>query len=77
MAKYLEVLDAGVRIAARFHSHCPHTARLYYHPPSEDHHPQHQFHHSLISSQKSRSDNRMAAFAQEDTWGEDFFFTFL
>ncbi|KAK3217830.1 hypothetical protein Dsin_011800 [Dipteronia sinensis] len=34
MSKYMELLDAGVRIAARFHSHCPQTARLYYHPPS-------------------------------------------
>ncbi|KAK8629333.1 hypothetical protein V6N13_078177 [Hibiscus sabdariffa] len=34
MGKYLELLDAGVRIAARFHSHCPQTARLYYHPPA-------------------------------------------
>lgn len=33
MGKYTELLDAGVRIAARFHSHCPQTARLYYHPP--------------------------------------------
>uniref|UniRef100_A0A7N0UEE9 Uncharacterized protein n=1 Tax=Kalanchoe fedtschenkoi TaxID=63787 RepID=A0A7N0UEE9_KALFE len=78
MAKYLEVLDAGVRIAARFHSHCPHTARLYYHPPSEDHHhQQHEFHHSLKSSQQNRSDNTMAGSVQEVTWGEDFFFTFL
>ncbi|GLT37085.1 hypothetical protein SLA2020_114210 [Shorea laevis] len=43
MGKYAEMLDAGVRIAARFHSHCPHTARLYYHPPANagDHHNQH------------------------------------
>ncbi|KAL2932593.1 Exosome complex exonuclease RRP44 [Bienertia sinuspersici] len=33
MGKYTELLDAGVRIAARFHSHCPQTARMYYHPP--------------------------------------------
>ena len=38
MGKYAEMLDAGVRIAARFHSHCPQTARLYYHPPSDSHH---------------------------------------
>lgn len=39
MGKYVEMLDAGVRIAARFHSHCPQTARLYYHPPANsDHH---------------------------------------
>uniref|UniRef100_A0A1D1XC91 Alkyl hydroperoxide reductase subunit C n=1 Tax=Anthurium amnicola TaxID=1678845 RepID=A0A1D1XC91_9ARAE len=34
MAKYVEMLDMGVRIAARFHSHCPQTARMYYKPPS-------------------------------------------
>ena len=33
MAKYAEMLDMGVRIAARFHSHCPQTARMYYKPP--------------------------------------------
>ncbi|KMT18806.1 hypothetical protein BVRB_2g029150 [Beta vulgaris subsp. vulgaris] len=33
MGKYTELLDVGVRIAARFHSHCPQTARMYYHPP--------------------------------------------
>ncbi|KAK8516543.1 hypothetical protein V6N13_097829 [Hibiscus sabdariffa] len=39
MGKYTEILDAGVRIVARFHSHCPQTARLYYHPPANsDHH---------------------------------------
>ncbi|XP_052173872.1 uncharacterized protein LOC127789124 [Diospyros lotus] len=42
MAKYLEILDAGVRIAARFQSHCPQTARVYYHPPpSNSGHHQH------------------------------------
>ena len=30
----MELLDMGVRIAARFHSHCPQTARMYYHPPA-------------------------------------------
>ncbi|MCL7040492.1 hypothetical protein MKW94_001245 [Papaver nudicaule] len=34
MGKYIEMLDMGVRIAARFHSYCPHTARMYYHPPN-------------------------------------------
>uniref|UniRef100_A0A0E0QZ57 Uncharacterized protein n=1 Tax=Oryza rufipogon TaxID=4529 RepID=A0A0E0QZ57_ORYRU len=32
-SRYVEMLDMGVRIAARFHSHCPHTARMYYKPP--------------------------------------------
>ena len=34
MSRYVEMLDLGVRIAARFHSHCPQTARMYYKPPS-------------------------------------------
>jgi len=34
MGKYVELLDMGVRISSRFHSHCPQTARLYYHPPA-------------------------------------------
>ncbi|KAL4376231.1 hypothetical protein GQ457_02G040660 [Hibiscus cannabinus] len=42
MGKYMELLDAGVRAIARFHSHCPQTTRLYYHPPpssdSQSHH---------------------------------------
>ncbi|CAN0864766.1 hypothetical protein LINGRAHAP2_LOCUS9039 [Linum grandiflorum] len=36
MAKYTEILDA-FRIVARFHSHCPQTARMYYHPPADNH----------------------------------------
>ncbi|RDX67818.1 hypothetical protein CR513_53264, partial [Mucuna pruriens] len=34
MGKFVEILDQGVRIVARFHSNCPQTARKYYHPPS-------------------------------------------
>nr|KYP38307.1 hypothetical protein KK1_040470 [Cajanus cajan] len=34
MGKLVEILDQGVRIAARFHSNCPQTGRKYYHPPS-------------------------------------------
>lgn len=37
MGKFVEFLDLGVRIAARFQSHCPQTARAYYHPPSAAH----------------------------------------
>ncbi|CAN6286923.1 unnamed protein product [Urochloa humidicola] len=33
MSRYVEMLDMGVRVAARFHSHCPLTARMYYKPP--------------------------------------------
>ena len=36
MGKFVEILDQGVRIVARFHSHCPQTSRMYYHPPTED-----------------------------------------
>ncbi|KAJ8622699.1 hypothetical protein MRB53_031228 [Persea americana] len=38
MGKYVEMLDLGVRIVARFHSHCPQTARMYYKPPHSDGH---------------------------------------
>ncbi|KAL4290318.1 hypothetical protein GQ457_14G006620 [Hibiscus cannabinus] len=44
MGKYTVLLDAWIRIAARFHSHCPQTGRLYYHPPPNsdgDHHLDH------------------------------------
>ncbi|KAH6814357.1 hypothetical protein C2S51_023375 [Perilla frutescens var. frutescens] len=42
----MELLDAGVRIACRFHSHCPQTARLYYHPPAgHDDSGNHHHHH--------------------------------
>ncbi|CAL1352448.1 unnamed protein product [Linum trigynum] len=34
MGKYIELLDVGARIVGRFYSHCPQTARMYYHPPS-------------------------------------------
>lgn len=61
MGKYVELLDVGVRIAARFHSHCPQTARLYYHPPanSDDQHINHldRRHHGIGSLSVSR-DNR-------------------
>ncbi|GFY92224.1 hypothetical protein Acr_08g0006200 [Actinidia rufa] len=43
MAKYAELLDAGIRMAARFHSHCPQTARMYYHPPPLP--PANKYHH--------------------------------
>ncbi|XP_028795723.1 uncharacterized protein LOC114751233 [Neltuma alba] len=55
MGKFVEMLDQGVRIVARFHSNCPQTGRKYYHPPSvsadagsdsdSDHHHA-SFHHN-------------------------------
>ncbi|OWM67245.1 hypothetical protein CDL15_Pgr000697 [Punica granatum] len=58
MGKYVELLDVGVRLAARFHSHCPQTARLYYHPPSnsDDSLSQHSdFQHSSGGSKTAMS----------------------
>ncbi|MCL7051747.1 hypothetical protein MKW94_008066 [Papaver nudicaule] len=59
MGKYIEILDLGVRIAARFHSHCPHTARMYYHPPNHATylHQQHQKDQVLLNDQASSSSN--------------------
>lgn len=37
MGRYAELLDLSIRIASRFQSHCPQTARMYYHPPSSRH----------------------------------------
>uniref|UniRef100_A0A2N9FPH9 Uncharacterized protein n=1 Tax=Fagus sylvatica TaxID=28930 RepID=A0A2N9FPH9_FAGSY len=51
MGKFVELLDMGVRIAARFHSHCPHTARMYYHPPSSDEDQHHHHYHGHGSNQ--------------------------
>ncbi|KAH7557208.1 hypothetical protein ACOSP7_026713 [Xanthoceras sorbifolium] len=67
MSKYMELLDAGVRIAARFHSHCPPTARLYYHPPShleDDHrHPELCAHHGGTESHAAVQDPTRTASA--------------
>ncbi|CDP19201.1 unnamed protein product [Coffea canephora] len=60
MGKYLEMLDVGVRILARFHSHCPQTARMYYHPPSnteEQNHRHHPLFHRIHGVDSSRSSN--------------------
>ncbi|KAH0782321.1 hypothetical protein KY290_001919 [Solanum tuberosum] len=43
MGKYVELLDAGIRIAARFNSHCPQTSRIYYHPPTPNKLDEHQY----------------------------------
>ncbi|KAL6495722.1 hypothetical protein OROGR_030285 [Orobanche gracilis] len=52
MGKYAELLDAGLRIASRFHSHCPQTARMYYHPPAA--HGDHNAHSHHGSSAADR-----------------------
>ncbi|XP_054790759.1 uncharacterized protein LOC129296193 [Prosopis cineraria] len=45
MGKFVEMLDQGVRIVARFHSNCPQTGRKYYHPPGVSADADHQQHH--------------------------------
>ncbi|KAJ7982241.1 Pituitary adenylate cyclase-activating polypeptide type I receptor like [Quillaja saponaria] len=45
MGKVIELLDQGVRIAVRFHSHCSQTGRMWYHPPCNSNN-QHNFDHS-------------------------------
>ncbi|RZC86196.1 hypothetical protein C5167_007383 [Papaver somniferum] len=59
MGKYVEMLDLGVRIAARFHSHCPHTARMYYHPPN--HHVDLQQHQKEAIAEASSSSTMAGA----------------
>ncbi|XP_047088549.1 uncharacterized protein LOC124700468 [Lolium rigidum] len=53
-ARYVEMLDMGVRIAARFHSHCPQTARMYYKPPQ-----------STSSAAGASTDRKAAGFDHE------------
>ncbi|KAH0730882.1 hypothetical protein KY285_001792 [Solanum tuberosum] len=50
MGKYIELLDAGIRIAARFNSHCPQTSRIYYHPPTPNKLDEHQYPKIAIST---------------------------
>ncbi|CAA2967623.1 Hypothetical predicted protein [Olea europaea subsp. europaea] len=51
MGKYTEILDAGVRLVCRFHSHCPQTGRMYYHPPTVQPDAQNQRHpHEGVSA---------------------------
>ncbi|KAK4729665.1 hypothetical protein R3W88_022653 [Solanum pinnatisectum] len=37
MGKYVEMLDAGAKIANRIRAHYPQTSGLYYHPPTNGH----------------------------------------
>lgn len=36
MGKYMEMLDAGAKIANRIRAHYPQTSGLYYHPPTSN-----------------------------------------
>jgi hypothetical protein len=58
MARYVEMLDMGVRIAARFHSHCPQTARMYYKPPQST--------ASSSSAAGASTDRKAAGFDHEE-----------
>ncbi|KAI7990210.1 hypothetical protein LOK49_LG12G02797 [Camellia lanceoleosa] len=66
-----------LRVAARFHSHCPHTARLYYHPPSNsanDHHDDDHHAHNGESERHSRIQEmmtQMPSFGVKATMGFD------
>lgn len=66
MGKYAEILDAGVRIAARFHSHCPHTARLYYHPPA-NHDDQHYDHQDVAGFATGDVSSRVVVFGGSES----------
>ncbi|KAB1200211.1 hypothetical protein CJ030_MR0G007842 [Morella rubra] len=46
MSKFVELIDTGVKIATRFHSHCPQTGRKFYHPPASSDDNSH--HHPLL-----------------------------
>ncbi|KAF6140717.1 hypothetical protein GIB67_035144 [Kingdonia uniflora] len=59
MGKYVEMFDLGARIVARFQSHCPQTARAYYHPPSQ--------HHGDMSTKTTTSMGFVSAAAFDDT----------
>ncbi|KAK8494952.1 hypothetical protein V6N13_092841 [Hibiscus sabdariffa] len=59
MGKYTELLDAGVRIAARFQSHCPQTGRLYYHPPPNSEGRHHRDHSSTGGSAHQNRKNQV------------------
>ncbi|KAL0429235.1 UNVERIFIED_CONTAM: hypothetical protein Sradi_0549500 [Sesamum radiatum] len=48
MGRYSELLDLSLRIFSRFHSHCPQTARMYYHPPAP--HKDSSHHHDVNSA---------------------------
>ncbi|GMP97449.1 hypothetical protein CsSME_00045700 [Camellia sinensis var. sinensis] len=74
MGVYKEIL----RVAARFHSHCPHTARLYYHPPSKsanDHHDDDNHAHNGESESHCRIQEmmitQMPSFGVKATMGFD------
>ncbi|GLJ13792.1 hypothetical protein SUGI_0220160 [Cryptomeria japonica] len=49
MGKY----EGLMRIAARFHSHCPQTARKYYHPPNPNNNNKIREANSKVSSEGS------------------------
>ncbi|KAM1396599.1 hypothetical protein ACFX2I_014272 [Malus domestica] len=91
-AKWVELLDTGVRIAARFHSHCPQTGRLYYHPPCSSSTSGQEHRHHLQPQKKPTTNVRSvddvitascgvraasAAYAEANTTNEFMFWVFL
>ncbi|KAJ7949211.1 Pituitary adenylate cyclase-activating polypeptide type I receptor like [Quillaja saponaria] len=56
IGKVVELLDQGVRIAARFHSHCSQTGRMWYHPPPANSENHLDYDNSLVGAAGSGGD---------------------
>lgn len=77
----MEIIDVGVRLVARFHSHCPQTARLYYHPPSSNsttqQHNQHLFGEDHAPPQHGDFSIKSAPRENFETFDPNFNYVFL
>ncbi|KAF5182116.1 hypothetical protein FRX31_028297 [Thalictrum thalictroides] len=67
MSKYMEMLDMGVRIVARSYSHCPQTARMYYHPPSNAQDQRNQFLNQILISGNNGSSSKAMEGVDDNT----------
>ncbi|KAJ7949517.1 Pituitary adenylate cyclase-activating polypeptide type I receptor like [Quillaja saponaria] len=47
MGQAVELLDQGISIATKFHSHCSQTGRMRYHPPPANSENNPDYNHSL------------------------------
>ncbi|ONI20506.1 hypothetical protein PRUPE_2G019800, partial [Prunus persica] len=77
--KLVEILDQGVRIAARSYSHCPQTSRMYYHPPPpshEDHHNLHNFGGGATTSGGDAATAQMRCFGPKKADTNEFIILF-
>ncbi|CAK9173614.1 unnamed protein product [Ilex paraguariensis] len=73
MGKYMEMLDAGVRFVTRFHSHCPQTAHMYYHPPANHDDNHHDHPHGGVSRSDAAGDlsDKVGGFGSKPGIGVD------